>query len=258
MTARHVVSEAFGLDEKDGVPALTYDEHGTIEVLYLSEDIPSGHSTDLLGGPLPVTHCWFNNALDIALMKVKLPMEIGTEKLLRMPAQILSPGIPDVGQKCMGIGYHAMTWNNSIEGRRSLSQDFSATSGVIEEVHFPQRDSSSLRFPCCRTSARFDRGMSGGPVFSERGQIWGVVCSGFDMAAEQSGYTSYVSLITPALGIMLDAMMPTGQRKVFLHELIDGGAVAVDATYHTIQFSRSQSALDIRLPNGPQVRIDIA
>jgi hypothetical protein len=49
--------------------------------------------------------------------------------------------------------------------------------GSVEDVHLGGRD-ARLRFPCFQTSAQFDPGMSGGPVFDENGLLCGIVCSG--------------------------------------------------------------------------------
>ena len=53
------------------------------------------------------------------------------------------------------------------------------------------RDRLILPTACFETSARFDPGMSGGPVSDEEGAVCGVIASGVDYDSGDPGFTSY-------------------------------------------------------------------
>ena len=70
------------------------------------------------------------------------------------------------------------------------------TTGEITEIYPEKRDSSMLPFPCYRTNARFEHGMSGGPVFNDRGHLCGLICAGSET---ETDYYSYVSTLWPSM-----------------------------------------------------------
>jgi hypothetical protein len=144
----------------------------------------------------------------------------------------LSPGIPEAGMACIGFGYPRMLGKLNEQLQLIFEQDFKQTSGVIEEIHFPQRDKVFMPFPCFRTSARFDGGMSGGPVISQHGQVCGVICSSYNTQDAQDGYLSYASLIGPALGLRISALAKDGSTlEILISDLVAAGVISVDQTY---------------------------
>lgn len=106
---------------------------------------------------------------------------------------------PRIGSRVHAIGHSAL--DRSVNG---LSVSFNmktwSATGEVQEIHPAGRDKILLRFPCFLTNARFDGGMSGGGVFTEDGNLCGIVCS--NMAPTDGGqHTSYVSLLYPVLGL---------------------------------------------------------
>jgi hypothetical protein len=93
-----------------------------------------------------------------------------------------------------------------------------------------RRDCALLKFSCFETNARFDPGMSGGPIWNERGFVCGVVC------ASSSSLNSYGSLLWLALGIYVEVAPTTGGpvEKITLYDLIQRGFVGVDETIDKI------------------------
>lgn len=100
-----------------------------------------------------------------------------------------------------------------------------------------KRDSARLPFPCFHTNARFDHGMSGGPIINERGDVRGVVCSSFPLVEDNPEYISYGSLIWPALGTSIEVAMSEGARPEMLlvYDLIERGFVLTDKTISSIK-----------------------
>ena len=57
-----------------------------------------------------------------------------------------------------------------------------------------------IPFPVFRTNARFDPGMSGGPVFNEYGKLCGLICSNMPPDNPEIDHISYVTLLWPSMG----------------------------------------------------------
>ena len=209
LTARHVVDEALGLGNwTASAPPVSSD--WAMGALYVrSPTLGDGDVPDLVGRILPVTKTNMCADLDVAALVLNLPVNSNTGEALQLPVFKLSPGLPDVGLACFGLGYHAMHWT-SVETYRQVQQSYSATRGVIEEVHFPLRDQHFAPFPCFRTSSRFDPGMSGGPVTDASGAVIGVICSSLGQH-DDGGYISYASAIGPALLLQIEARGASGQ-----------------------------------------------
>jgi hypothetical protein len=74
----------------------------------------------------------------------------------------------------------------------------------VKEIHFKKRDSSSLSFPCFQTNARFDSSMSGGPVFSQSGNLCGIICSSMPPFNESEEHVSYAACLWPLMGTIID------------------------------------------------------
>lgn len=255
LTARHVVDEAINptpgqVSDPDGwwIGALYAADHR-----WQSQPSVPDQENDVLGGLIPAHKVFKGDDIDIAAIHLRLPENALTGDQLRMPAVTLSPGIPDVGDYCFALGYHAMNCERIYAGRHThrLFQSYSASRGIIEHIHYPIRDRSVLRFPCFQTSARFDKGMSGGPILGKNGTIIGVVCSSYGSLSGDDDYLSYGSLIGPAVCLIVDADFSEGQRRCFLHEFVEGGSVLVDDTISTLAISRTTSDISVGFGSGP-------
>lgn len=246
LTARHVIDEMAALNEHQDQNS----EPWWIGCLYVAEPAPEDDVPDLLGGILPAHKVFLCDDLDIAAVQLNLPTDTRTGKTLRMPASSISPGLPRVGANCYAIGYHSMSWKDYSGADAQVLQSFSASRGLIKEVHTPYRDKVTLNFPCFETSARYDGGMSGGPIIDDNGAVIGVVCSSLG-DPDDLGHISYGSLIGPALLLQLEAREPNGKvGPVFLHDFVVGGAVAVDGTISALKSHRSEDSLIIDFGDG--------
>lgn len=248
LTARHVVDEALQIGHWKGETPYTYDGEWWLGAIYVREPLPGENVDGLFGGLLPARKAYLRDDLDIAVLSLNLPVNQNTGEYLHLPQLRLSPGLPMLGSECFGLGYHSMK-SHSRSNPSGLtkyvvehSQSYSATRGIIEEVHFPKRDSANLHFPCFRTSARFDGGMSGGPVMNGVLDVIGVICSSF--GENEGSHISYASLIGPALLIQVEETLATGNSKdVLLYDFVLGGSVVVDATSQTMTVTRAGSVV---------------
>jgi hypothetical protein len=256
ITAKHVVDEAFGSHFDDGNSDLEIPKNEQLHAIYSSNvlDPDTGH---FVGGPLPILKIWCNSGLDIAILQLDIPTDTRTGKKLFLPALQLSPGVPKLGEYIFGFGYHSMKWKTDPNGYRA-DQRYSASRGKVEEIHFPKRDIVFMSFPCFQTSARFDGGMSGGPIISQSGQVCGVICSSMKTDVSDGTFTSYGSLIAPALALKLYGKDSAGvERDLFLHDFVTGGAVRADHTISDISVKNTAKEIIVDLGAGRTFRNSI-
>lgn len=102
--------------------------------------------------------------------------------------------------------------------------------GRVGAVHDPRRDAVMLPFPCYEVGARFDAGMSGGPVFDETGCLCGIICSNFDGSHIEGPPVSYVSSLWPVFSLGISANRGDKYPRDVMYPVIDlvrGGLVRV-------------------------------
>jgi hypothetical protein len=255
MTAVHVIHEALkgsrSVQKEDG----TVEHQLGFYALYISDEKHSETSEQRIGGLLPIDRVWFSEELDIGYCHVVKPT-INGEPALRFRILRLSPGLPRVGESILGIGYHSMrgalTPNEGGTRDINYAQDTAFTTGIIKEVYPIRRDSAMLSFPSFLTDARFEPGMSGGPILNERGGVCGVVCSSNVLAEEHSGHISFGSLIWPALATCVDVIENTGAepRMMMVYDLIKAGWIFCDETIAAVKIELCPNELS---PNGKRV-----
>ena len=226
LTARHVIEDALEI----GAGGEMADRDMGIGALYTAE---TGED-NMLGGLLPARRLYFTDDFDICLMHLNLPINRETGAPLYMPVLRLGTRIPQVGERCAGIGYHAMDWKRATGiHSHDVEQKYAAAQGHVREVHLDRRDDVLMKFPCFQTDCKFVGGMSGGPVIEFRtGSAVGVICSGFAVPEEESPI-SYVSLAGTSLLLTLEASDEESGvvKKKFLCDLVIGGAVATDGQF---------------------------
>ena len=115
---------------------------------------------------------------------------------------------PPVGSRIVGFGHHAPSGCIRLDagGKKHIevNTDGTATVGEVRETHPVRRDSVRLTFPCFRVNARFDGGMSGGPVFTDNGRLCGVICSSLPASTEGEEHCSYAATLWPLMGLGID------------------------------------------------------
>jgi hypothetical protein len=112
----------------------------------------------------------------------------------------INPFSPDVGETVAAFGYANSTIKvskNDAGGNHIDLRDKPIVAvGQVREI-FEMRRDQRLPFPCYQVSARFDGGMSGGPVFDETGSLCGLVCSNLEGSHLDGEPVSYVTTLWP-------------------------------------------------------------
>jgi hypothetical protein len=169
---------------------------------------------------------------------------------------------PKAGSKISAFGYHSMKITTTPAGRERINFNPYTTTGTVEEIHRAARDKSQLRFPCFRTNARFDPGMSGAPVFSEEGFLCGIVCSNMPPEADDGEHVSYVSVLWPMMGIHVDYARPGEEPKLCpLGQLAQAELllpVDLDKVLpHLVMMGLTQALAQELMTRGHEVRISV-
>src|SRR5438128_339082 len=175
MTAAHVVQAAVSTGQRRFSREGKFYDHYEFYALYVTDE-EHGTEGNRLGGFLPIRKVWLDPVLDIALCWVERP--ILPNGPLRFRLSRLSPGLPKEGEHIIAFGYYQMAAqreNKELDGKTVINYEHKTalTPGEIVKVYPQRRDLGLLNFPCFETNARFDPGMSGGPIWNERGSVCG-------------------------------------------------------------------------------------
>jgi len=196
---------------------------------------------EIVGGLRPITKAWFSKELDIAICWLSGAKSKKHNKFLRLPCVKLSPGVPKIGEHILGFGYYGSTGeitSKILDNKRVANyfQNTAFTQGKIIEIFSPKRDAVMLDFPCFQTDARFEPGMSGGPIFRENGSVCGVICSG-GLGEDKNGYIEFASLIWPAMGISIETNFKKGEplEWITIYDLVKRKFIAVDDTFDKLK-----------------------
>jgi hypothetical protein len=153
--------------------------------------------------PMRVLRVWRSEPLDLAVIALGIPSDWPDDYRWKVPALSLLP--PRCGEDVVAFGFASSELIRQ-EGAPSTAhlRPRSATGRVVE-IHHEIRDRARLPFPCFRTNARYDGGMSGGPVISlATGHVCGVVCSSLPATTDEEEHISYVSTLWPIVGTIID------------------------------------------------------
>ncbi len=193
ITAKHLFEEDWDKLERYSVIASQILEGGTVGALWYTEKVYRSPHTDIA---------------ILFLSPVKGSESAAAYEWKHAP--ILSMKPPKVGETIWGFGYPSS--ESQVERlpdriRVNWKDKPSITTGEVIEVHDEFRDRGMLKFPCFRTNARFDHGMSGGPVFNDRGELCGLVCSGPPPENDNAEWISYAVSLWPLMGTLLDIQL---------------------------------------------------
>jgi hypothetical protein len=176
-----------------------------------------------------VTRLWTSTLTDIVVLRLT-PYSPGARnyRFRHLTLDLLPPW---VGERINAFGFRE---NVTIQDERAIQVQLrpSSSQGTVAEIHHERRDAGMLRFPCFRTNARFDHGMSGGPVFNSSGHLCGLICDSLPAANENEEHASYAASLWPAMAIPIDidrAGRPPGVRYHLFELVADNILVARNA-----------------------------
>lgn len=223
VTAYHVVEDF--VERYDGVRPKGGNTDISFEMLgYLALD---GGKRIL---PLKVLRAWRVEPLDIAVLALGVPQDWPDDHIWKVPAIDLLP--PPVGTPIVGFGFaNGKIEKNGPGDPATLTIAPSTSIGTVVEIHHRLRNSSRLPFPCFRTNARFDGGMSGGPVLNNQtGRVCGVICSSLPATTDDEEHVSYASTLWPLLATLVDASATSvsGATPYPLAKLYENGTLEAE------------------------------
>lgn len=255
MTAAHVLTYAESHKVRQINQTGNFYDHLELYALYITNEKHGDQNKYIRGGLWPIDRAWLVNEIDIGFCWLR-PATLNEERVF-FPVVKLSPGIPKIGEKILGFGYYNSKayieiidnkLDNSFDPifthKVEYSQDTAFTQGEILEIYPIKRDNSMLTFPCFYTNARFEHGMSGGPIFNQDGTVCGVICSAQKFIDDENSYISYGSLLWPSMSIHVEAKIDTEpeMKKFSIYDLINRGFISVDESFQNISVTN--------LPNG--------
>lgn len=173
---------------------------------------------------------WISPLSDIAVFHTRELNDIAV-KTKNQPCVGLELEPPKVGERVVGFGFHSSIGrvNFSPDGTRNIEIDAygAASVGEVIEIHHEKRDSSRLCFPCFHVNARFDGGMSGGPILSDRGKVCGIICSNLPPDSPEDEHVSYAATLWPAMSILMNVNLKGEIQDTFypLYQLASSGVI---------------------------------
>jgi Trypsin-like peptidase domain len=177
-------------------PPPGYSER-TYELLTLV--IPDQGKTSL---PLFGGRVWANDASDIAFLELVPGGPMNLDHVWEVPVLELRP--PKVGERVFAFGYPRSSVSMKSPGNFEARTGATTSAGTVTEVHEIRRDRGFLKFPSFETNARFDPGMSGGPVFNAQGHVCGIIASGLSEGGQSTDHRSAAWTLWPAMGLMVN------------------------------------------------------
>lgn len=116
---------------------------------------------------------------------------------------------PAVGTTIVAFGYHSSQVKTTPKSDGGYHLDLddkpTASTGVVEEILIAGQPSGNFTFPCYRVAARFDGGMSGGPVFDDAGVLRGIISGTLFAGDDTNAPISYVCMLWPLLRLLISA-----------------------------------------------------
>lgn len=253
ITARHVfdgLSRYYG--EQEITPGTTQGVGFSLQAIQINENGTQGLSWS-------IRQIAVDEDTDIAFLTLQGTNEKHQSYKWRSFRMQLLP--PRPGSVIAAFGYHHISTDFLPDGSlQTIAHPYSAR-GVVEEVHLTRRDAGLLHFPCFRTNARFDGGMSGGLVVSQEGLLCGLICSNLPPVSEDEHHVSYVSSLWLCMGTLLswDRVGHPANVTYPAMDLVTGGIlVAVDAEKVSAVRNPSTGCVTISADHNAWVELAIA
>jgi hypothetical protein len=244
ITAKHVVDFAAKLvAERPGA---------SIGVLWVGSGEEEDDVPDLLGGYIHAPYITKDdqNGSDLGMLRAGL-IKAGVP--YEFPFCRLSARVPKTGTHVLAMGYarFSVDSDTSKDDLREIviQPNFSISTGEILQVFKTGRDTfrdldgnytGRLPTVCFETSARFDPGMSGGPVLDENSWVCGIIATGLesdDVASDRSFASGTPYVFT--LGLIAEG------QTMRVYEMVERELVECDAWFETLVVTEQDGLLDL-------------
>lgn len=237
MTAKHVI-EDFCKEKVQKRDGSGYYKSVWLYGMFISDEMNNDEAWSNVWWPRSIIKVSFNETLDIALCWLQW-MYKNNEPFLFKAITRLHLWAPKIGSNIAGFWYHSskgsFTWelyeNKTVV---SYSQETVITEWIIEDIIWKQW---FRNFPHFQTNARFEPGMSWGPVFTENWSVCGVICSSVKGMTDETWYISYVSLLWPSAMLTTTTSFSEWWKEedVSIFELIKKWFIHTDESIDNIQ-----------------------
>lgn len=149
-----------------------------------------------------IVQVWFSPVTDIAYFSVSPNNSIAKEYTWKiLPTLEMLPPTINTTIACFGFRESSAKLEDGI-----LNWNINPTTstGLVVDVHHLRRDNFSINFPCIYTDARFDGGMSGGPVFNDEGFLCAIISSNLPPSREGESHVSYAALLWASMNTFIN------------------------------------------------------
>lgn len=196
-----------------------------------------------------VQRLWLSHDTDVAFIRLTPASESATTYAWGKAGIDLMP--PAVGDRVVAFGYPGseISYPKKENGGVQVFASPKTAVGEVLEVHYTYRDKAMLPFPCFRTNARFDGGMSGGPVVNDQGKVIGIVCSNIPPENPGDEHCSYVSLLWSSMATLIDMPRQGHEPDAYypVHELAVAGFISASGLENVTLHDNPQSTIQVRL-----------
>jgi hypothetical protein len=255
MTAAHVVKEIL-LDVESSLKLTSASLVVKNSTYALFPVFAEGTTDNPTYTAAPIVRAKWLKELDIGICQMA-ELKLNGQRALFSHLQ-LSLTLPKPGDDIFAIGYHDLnaptfeineTTGSSQIHPNKFKRSKSLALGKVIEVYPESRDRGQLFFPCFQTDARFESGMSGGPVFNKAGYVCGIVCSSMFPTEDNPRYISHVSLLWPAMAQPVDVSYIDGEPShlVSLYELALKKMIEVSDGLDRIFFKKSDNSETVKI-----------
>jgi len=179
-----------------------------------------------------VVTAWSCMDTDIAFLHLELHGYSGATapSSWRVPRIMVVPPRLDSAVVCFGYHSSVVAVTPTAEGYHlDLNDEPTATTGKVEEILPDGQPAGKFSFPCYRVNARFDGGMSGGPVIDETGSVCGIICGTLFQGNVDDEPISYVATLWPMLRTVISANLGGAYVRDVKYPVID---LALDGQIH--------------------------
>jgi hypothetical protein len=161
-----------------------------------------------------ITKFHWSRLTDVMFVQIEPTNEEQLGYRFARPTIKISP--PAIGERIAAFGFRCLKIEPVGDDGVFVCVDGFTSIGYVTDVLHVKKDDGFLSFPCFEVNARFDGGMSGGPVFDSTGRLCGIICSSLEPPAEDPNgeHISYVTTLWPMLSIPV-----TFNREGFPHDV---------------------------------------